>query len=128
MTNTTEIQHSAADPRLSALLETARSWTLEQGLILAEIEGVLCLAGKLLPLYRGRITAEKLPASLRTPYELLAWARPERAESDVTGLEQSAHWIDRWLVLCLPGEEDLQNAVCCVILVEARSPAQRFVY
>ena len=81
------------------------------------------LAGRLLPLYRGRITAEKLPASLRTPYELLAWARPERAESDVTGLEQSAHWIDRWLVLCLPGEEDLQNALCCVILVEARSPS-----
>ena len=128
MTSPTEIQQSAADPRLRALLETARSWTLEQGLILAEIESVLCLASRLLHVYRGRITAERLPDSLRTPYELLAWARPEKAENDMTGLEQSAHWITRWLVLCLPGEEDLQDAVCCVILVPARSRAHRFVY
>ena len=128
MTSPTEIQQSAADPRLRALLETARSWTLEQGLILAEIESVLCLANRLLHVYRGRITAERLAASLRTPYELLAWARPERAENDVTGLEQSAHWIARWLVLCLPGEEGLQNAVCCVMLIQARSRPPRFVY
>ncbi len=128
MTSLTEIQQSAADPRLRALLETARSWTLEQGLILAEVECVLCLASRLLHMYRGRLTAERLPASLRTPYELMAWARPERAENDVTGLEQSAHWIARWLVLCLPGDQDLQGAACSVILVQARSQAERFVY
>ena len=83
---------------------------------------------KLLHVYRGRLTAERLPASLRTPYELMAWARPVRAEDDVTGLEQYSHCFARWLVLCLPGDLDLQDAVCCVILIQAKSRAQRFVY
>ena len=128
MTNATEIQHSAADPRLRALLETAQGWLLEQGLILAEVECVLCLASRLLHLYRGHLTVERLPTSLRTPYELMAWARPERGEDDATWFEHYANWVARWLVMCLPGEEDLQNAVCCVILIQARSQVQRFVY
>ena len=115
-------------PRLCAILEIAQGRTLDQGLTLAEIEYVLCLANSLLSLYRGRIAAETLPASLRTPSELMAWARPERAENDMTGLEQSAHWLARWLVLCLPGDQDLQGAACSVILSQAKSRAQRFVY
>ena len=83
---------------------------------------------KLLHVYRGRLTAERLPASLRTPYELMAWTRPVRSENDVTGLEQYAHWFARWLVVCLPGNEDLQDAVRCAILIRAQSRAQRFVY
>jgi hypothetical protein len=93
-----------------------------------EIETILGQAGKLLDLYQGRLTAEKLPLSLRTPYELMAWTRPVRAKDDVTGLEQYAHWFARWLVVCLPGNEDLQDAVRCAILIRAQSRAQRFVY
>ena len=128
MTDVMKFQHSAADTRLCAILEIAQGWTLERGLILAELECVMCLAGRLLEVYRGRITADKLPASLKTPRELIAWARPEIAESDATRLERPANWFARWLVLCLPGEEDLQNAVCCLLLIQARSRVQRFVY
>jgi hypothetical protein len=93
-----------------------------------EIESILGQACKLLDLYQGRLTAEKLPPSLRTPYELMAWTRPVSVNDDVTGLEQYAHWFARWLVVCLPGNEDLQDAVCCAILIRAQSRAQRFVY
>jgi hypothetical protein len=130
MTETTapEVCLSSVDGHLLALLEAAQRWIYEQSLVLAEIEYILGRAGKLLDLYQGRLTAEKLPLSFRTPYELTAWTRPVRAKEDVTGLEQYAHWFARWLVVCLPGEEDLQNAVCCTILIQARSRAQRFVY
>ena len=119
---------SSVDGHLVALFEAAQRWIIEQDLALGEIESILCQAGKLMELYRGCLTAERLPRSLRTPYELLAWTRPGRDEEDANGLEQYSHWLARWLVLCLPGEEYLQNAVCCVILVQARSGAQRFVY
>ena len=93
-----------------------------------EIETILGQAGKLLDLYQGRVTTENLPPSLRTPYELMAWTRPVRTKDDVTGLEQYAHWFARWLVVCLPGNKDLQDAVCCAILIRAQLRAQRFVY
>jgi hypothetical protein len=123
-----EVRLSTAERYLWALLETAQCWIHEQGLVLVEIECVLVQAGKLLYLYRGRLSADKLPAPLRTRCELIVWARPERAEDDASGLDQYAHWFARWLVLCLPGEEDLQNEVCCQILIRAQSRAQRFVY
>ena len=123
-----EVFGSSVDGHLVALLETAQRWIIERGLVLGEIEYILGQAGKLVDLYRGRITAENLPPSLRSPYELMAWTRPERGEDDVTGLEQYSHWFARWLVLCLPGDQDLQDAVCCVILVQAKSQAERFVY
>ena len=119
---------SSVDGHLVALFEAAQRWIIEQGLVLGEIEYILGQTGKLLELYRGRLTAEKLPPSLRTPYELIVWARPERAEEDVAGSEQYSHWFARWLVLCLPGDQDLQDAACCAILIQAQSRAQRFVY
>jgi hypothetical protein len=119
-----EVCRSSVDGRLLALFEAAQRWIIEQGLVLVEIETILGQTGKLLELYRGRLTAERLPPSLRTPYELMAWTRPE----DVTGLEQYSHWFARWLALCLPGDQDLQDAVCCVILIQAKSRADRFVY
>jgi hypothetical protein len=122
------LQLPSADRHLIALFEASQRWIIEQGLVLVEIEYILGQTGKLLEHYRGRLTAEKLPESLRAPYELMVWARPERAEEDVTGLEQYSHWFARWLVLCLPGDQDMQNAVCCVILIRAQSRAQRFVY
>jgi hypothetical protein len=123
-----EFRLPSADRHLLALFEASQRWIQEQGLVLVEIEYILGQTGKLLEQYRGRLTAEKLPASLRTPYELMVWARPERTEGDVTGLEQDAHWFARWLILCLPEDEDLQDAACCAILIRAQSQAQQFVY
>ena len=123
-----EVSRSSVDVHLVALFEAAQRWIYEQGLVLVEIEYILGQTGKLLELYRGRLTAEKLPPSLRTPYELMAWTRPLRTTDDVTDLEQYSHWFARWLALCLPGNQDLQDAVCCVILIQARSQAQTFVY
>ena len=123
-----EVCLSSVDGHLLALFEAAQRWISEQGLVLVEIEYILGQTGKLLEHYRGRLTAEKLPESLRAPYELMVWARPERAEEDVTGLEQYSHWFARWLALCLPEDEDLQDAACCAILIRAQSRAQRFVY
>jgi hypothetical protein len=119
---------TSVDGHLLALFDAAQPWIHEQGLVLVEIESILGQAGRLLDLYQGCLTAEKLPPSFRTPYELMAWTRPVRANDDVTGLEQYAHWFARWLVACLPGNEDLQDEVCCQILIRAQSRAQRFVY
>src|ERR1039458_9286812 len=99
-----EVCVSSVDGHLVALFEAAQRWIIEQRLVLGEIEYILGQTGKLLGLYRGRLTAEKLPPSLRTPYELMAWTRPERAEEDVTGLGQHSHWFASWLVLCRPGD------------------------
>lgn len=123
-----ELRLPSAERHLLALFEAAQRWIHEQGLVLVEIEYILGQTGKLLEQYRGRLTAEKLPESLRTPYELMVWARPEGAEDDVTGLEQYARWFARWLALCLPEDEDLQDAACCAILIRAQSRAQRYVY
>jgi hypothetical protein len=122
------LQLPSSDRPLIALFEASQRWIIEQGLVLVEIEYILGQTGKLLELYCGRLMVEKLPESLRAPYELMVWTRPERAEEDVTGLEQYSHWFARWLVLCLPGDEDLQDAACCAILVRAQSQAQQFVY
>ena len=123
-----EVRLSSVDVHLVALFEAAQRWIYEQGLVLVEIESILGQASRFLDLYEGRLVVEKLPPSLRTPYELMAWTRPERPEEDVTGLEQYSHWFARWLVLCLPGDQDLRDAVCCVILIQAKSRAERFVY
>ena len=123
-----EVRLFSVDGHLLELFEAAQRWIHEQGLVLVEIESILAQTGKLLDLYQGCLTAEKLPPSLRAPYELMAWTRPERAEEDVTGLEQYSHWFARWLLLCLPGDRDLQDAACCAILIQAQSRAQRFVY
>ena len=123
-----EVCRSSVDGHLIALFEAAQRWIYEQGLVLVEIESILGQASKLLGLYQNRLSAEKLPPSLRAPCELMAWTRPVGAEDDVTGVEQYAHWFARWLVLCLPGDLDLQDAVCCVILIQAKSRADRFVY
>ena len=125
---TPEVRLSSVDGHLLALFEAAQRWIYEQGLVLVEIESILGQAGKLLDLYQRRLTAENLPLSLRTPYELIAWTRPVTAEDDDTGQEQYAHWFARWLVVCLPGNKDLQDAVCCAILIRAQSRTQGFVY
>ena len=74
----------------------------------------------LVHLYRGRITADHLPASMRNPYELMSSARPPRAPEDVTGMDQYAHCFARWLVLCMPGDEEMQAKVWRGILLQTQ--------
>jgi transposase len=71
--------------RMQSLLEVAQLWITREGLILPDIEYIVDKAGKLL--YKNRPALENIPISLRSPSELIVWARPERTEEDVTGLE-----------------------------------------
>ncbi len=96
----------------------AKFWISQEGLILPDIEYMVYTAGKLL--YKDRRDLRKIPLSLRNPSELIVWARPEREEDDVTGLEHYVKWFARWLALCLRGDEDLQD-VRRQILIWARS-------
>jgi hypothetical protein len=58
-----EVCLSSVDGRLLALFDAAERWIHEQGLVLVEIQSILGQAGKLLDLYQGRLTADKLPPS-----------------------------------------------------------------
>ena len=115
-----EVRVTTTDQRLQPHLEVAQRWIYEQDLALADIDYIMEQAGYLIYVYRGRLRAERLPASLRTPRELIAWARPESAQDDVS-LEQYANWFARWLVLCLPWDEDMQDAVLNEVASWARS-------
>jgi hypothetical protein len=117
---TLEVRVVTTDQRLQPLLEVAQRWIYEQNLALADIEYIMEQAGYLIYVYRGHLSAERLPASLRTPCELMAWARPESAQDDAS-LEQYANWFARWLVLCLPWDEELQEAVLNEVASWARS-------
>jgi hypothetical protein len=91
------------------------------------VEYILDKAGRLL--YRDRFIVENLPKSLRTPSELLAWARPKgTVEDNAARVDYIANWFARWLALCLPREDELQNEVLRGISIWARSPPYRFVY
>jgi hypothetical protein len=115
------------DRRLKELLEVGQGWIYEQTSVLSNVEYILDKAGRFL--YRERFIVENLPVSFRTPSELLAWARPkEPVEDDATGLEYIANWFARWLALCLPREDELQDEVLREISTWARSPPYRFVY
>ena len=105
--------------RMKSLLEAAQFWITREGLILPDIEYIVDKAGKLL--YKDRLALKNIPISLRSPSELIVWARPERTEDDVTGLEHYGKWFARWLALCLRGEEELQDEVRRQILKWAQS-------
>jgi hypothetical protein len=105
--------------RMQTLLEVAQLWITREGLILPDIEYIVDNAGKLL--YKHHLALENIPTSLRSPSELMVWARPERTEDDVTGLEHFGTWFARWLALCLRGEEKLQDEVRRRILKWAQS-------
>ncbi len=105
--------------RMQSLLKVAQLWISREGLTLPDIEYMVDKAGKLL--YEYRLVVENIPISLRSPSELIVWARPERTEDDVTGLEHYGKWFARWLALCLRGEEELQDEVRRRILKWAQS-------
>ena len=112
--------------RMKQLLEVAQSWFEEQTFVLSDVEYILDEAGKFLYAYRFKLpTTATYPG---TPSELLALARPEPIEDDVTGLESQSAWFARWLALCLPGNENSQDELMRGVSTWARSPSARFVY
>jgi hypothetical protein len=115
------------DRRLKELLEVGQGWIYEQTAVLSNVEYILDKAGRLLN--RDRFIVENLPVSLRTPSELLAWARPKvTVEDNAARVDYIANWFARWLALCLPREDELQDEVLREISIWARSPPYRFVY
>ena len=109
-----------SEPVFLEIVEAAQRWIYQQELALGDIEAIVGNASNLVHLYRDRITADHLPAYMRTPDELMSLARPPREADDVTGMEQYAHCFARWLVLCMPGDEDMQAKVCRQILPQAQ--------
>jgi hypothetical protein len=103
-----EVRLSSAEQRFLALLEAAQCWLYEQGLVLGGLNTSSTRPASF-STCTGVRHAEKLPESLRAPYELMVWARPVREEDDVTGLEQYAHWFAHWLNLCLPVDESCRT-------------------
>jgi hypothetical protein len=95
-------------------------------MVLLEVEDVVEVAGKLL--YGDRHAQKYIRVSSRSPSELLVEARPPQMVEDDMGikLEFCALWLARWLALCLPREEQLQDEVRRQISIWARS--RRFVY
>jgi hypothetical protein len=80
------------------------------------------LMDKLLYFDRHRLTADALSTDIWDPSELLVRVRPKQSmEDDATGLESLAEWFARWLALCLPGEEQLQDEVLRRISIWART-------
>ena len=105
------------DYSFSALLGAAQRWIREMALEVWEFESILGRAYELLSVHRGRVPKENVPAPMRNPYDLLVPARPPRATDDETPAERYAHCFARWLILCLPGEEGLQEDVCSAFAV-----------
>lgn len=112
---------------MKELLKVSQSWIVAQTAVLSDVEYILDKTGKLLYGYAHAL--RNIPISPSSPSELLARARPKKAaEDDVSGLEFLGDWLARWLVLCLPGEEELQDDVLRETSIWARSPQHRFVY
>ena len=83
-------------------------------------------AGKLLHDAGDMSSRIRVPAG--TGYELFAKAQPvETVEHQAAGdLDFWARWLARWLTLCLPGDEELQDEVLREISKRARLSARPY--
>ena len=111
---------------LKELLAAADRWVAEERLQLHHIEYAVHEAGKLL--YDARSNLKNVPVRAGTAYELLAGVKPiETAEDyDAGGLDFWAKWLARWLAVCLPGNEDMQDEVLREISKRARLSARPY--
>jgi hypothetical protein len=113
--------------RVKEMLGAAKRWIADESLQLTQIEYAVHEAGKLLH-YAGDMSSRiRVPAG--TAYELFAKAQPvETAEHQTAGdLDFWAIWLARWLALCAPGDENLQDEVRREISIRARSSSWRTV-
>ena len=104
-----------------SMIEAVKHWIKEEYMVLEEIEYVLHGVRK--RLYFGRHAALSLPVRTEKPSELLAVARPRNRDQDeiIPNPDFWADWLARWLALCLPRQEEVQEEVLQQTALWARS-------
>lgn len=103
------------------VINAIKLWIEEEHMVLEEIEYVLHEAAK--RLHFGREVVRSIPASSKSPSELLERARPVNRDKDeiVPGPDFWADWLARFLALCFPRQEELRNEILRKTGVWARS-------
>jgi transposase len=103
------------------MIESVELWIKEEHMVLEEIEYVLHEAAK--RLHFGRQTVRSIPVLSKSPSELVEVARPINRHIDeiIPGPDFWADWLARWLALCFPRQEELQNEVLRETGIRARS-------
>ncbi|QNI31164.1 hypothetical protein H7849_18995 [Alloacidobacterium dinghuense] len=93
------------------ILKALKLWVADERMVLNELEYVLHEAGK--HLYQGRSSIQHYPVPTATPTQLLPAACPDKSKwgDFIPNPDYWAEWLARWLVLCLPRQEELQNRV-----------------
>jgi transposase len=96
-------------------------WTVEERMVLNEIEYVLHEAGK--RLFVGRASIEYLLVPTQSPAELLPVARPNGAVwgDFIPNPDFWADWLARWIALCLPRQHELHQRLLKETSLWARS-------
>ena len=114
------------DRDLKELLAAADRWVAEQRLQLNQVEYAVHEAGKLLYYAKGALN--NIPVLAGTPYELFALVIPIETEQDydAAGLDFWAKWLARWLAVCAPGDEALQDEVLREMSKRARLAARPY--
>lgn len=100
--------------------------SFEGGAVAEAVEYAVHEAGKLLWNAGDALKSFRTPAG--TAYKLFAKAQPiETLEHQAAGdLDFWATWLARWLALCLPGDEGLQDEVLREISKRARLSARPY--
>lgn len=109
------------------VVKAAKHWTMEQGMVLNEIESVIHEAGK--RLFVSREFVKTIPVPTQKPDELLIPSRPDtRSCGDfIPNPDYWAKWLARWLALCLPGQQQLYDQILRERSQWARDRAAGFV-
>jgi hypothetical protein len=114
------------DRRLKQLLAAADRWVAKERLQLNQVEYAVHEAGRLL--YEAKFVLKNAPVRSGTLFELFAQVKPiETAEDyDAGGLDYWAKWLECWLAVSLPGDEDMQDEVLREISKRARLAARPY--
>ena len=112
------------DLQMQSIFEAVKHWIKEEGMALVEIKYVLHRAGE--RLCSGREAVRSLPAPTMKPSELIAVARPRNRDKDeiIPNRDFWADWLARWLALCLPRQEELQEELLQETSLWSRSPGK----
>jgi hypothetical protein len=96
----------------------AQVWAMGQNLTLADFRVVIDGAAK--TLFEWKESADAVSQLDKTPEELLTWSRPQETISEEEGGPARIHfcvdWLARWMALCFPAQEELQDRALSGIL------------
>jgi hypothetical protein len=114
------------DRHLKRLLAAADRWVAKERLQLHHVEYAVHEAGRLLYLSHGVL--KNAPVRSGTLFQLFAKVKPiETAQDyDAGGLDFFAKWLESWLGVSLPGDEDMQDEVLREISKRARLRARPY--